>query len=93
MDAQNTPFFRDFTVLDDSKKYTPFPRNLEHTWLPLFMLSEGTRMRLHSISRLGIVDMDLVNLEIVLWSAMGKVRTSVTHIRSRLITFYHRFLI
>ena len=41
-DAQNAPFFRDFEVLDDSKKYYPFPWNLEHTWLPLFMLSEGT---------------------------------------------------
>ena len=38
------PFFRDFAVLDDSKKYTPFPQNLEHIWLPLFMLSEGTGM-------------------------------------------------
>ena len=41
-DAQNTPFFCDFPVRDDSNKYTPFRRNLEHSWLPLFMLSEGT---------------------------------------------------
>ena len=40
-DAQDTPFC-DFAVLDDSKKYTPFPQNLEQTWLPLFMLSWGT---------------------------------------------------
>ena len=41
MDAQNTPFLRDFVVLDDSKNYTPFPQNLEPWWLPFIMLSWG----------------------------------------------------
>ena len=40
--AQNTPFFRDFAVRDFSQQNTPFPLNLEHTWLPLFMLTWGT---------------------------------------------------
>ena len=41
------PFFGDFAVLDDSKKYTPFLWNLEHSWLPLFMLSEGTGCKVY----------------------------------------------
>ena len=39
--AQNTPIF--MIMRYDSKKYTPFPRNLEQTWLSLFRLSCGTR--------------------------------------------------
>ena len=40
--VQNTPFFRDFAVRDFSQQNTPFPWNLENTWLPLFMLTWGT---------------------------------------------------
>ena len=39
MGARITPFLRDFSVLDDSKKYTPYPQNLKQTWLPLYILS------------------------------------------------------
>ena len=42
--------YHDFAVLDDSKKYTPFPRNLEHTHGYHFMLGEGTGIQ-HSPHR------------------------------------------
>ena len=40
--------FRYFAVLDDSK-ITHFPRNLEQTWLSLFMLSWRTKRKKYGI--------------------------------------------
>ena len=41
---QKHPLFCDFAVRADSQKRTPFPRKLEHSWLPLKYSELGDRV-------------------------------------------------